>query len=335
MTEKHYGGEAGFGLKKTQPTKLKNNPIKIKEKKSETKEETTIPEEYDNYIKAGKIAKQAVEYAKSIIKKDMPLVEIADKIEAKILELGGQLAFPTNLSINEIAAHSTPAFNDETKATGLLKVDLGAHIEGCAADTAFSLDLENSAENKILIEAAESALKAGIEKISYKAKLREIGKAISEEMTLKNVSPINNLSGHSITEYELHSGITIPNYDNSSNFELDEGVYAIEPFSTLGLGSVRDGKPSGIYHLQKEGNVRDPFARKVLTYIKENYKTLPFCARWLCKEFGTRALIALKRIEEAGLLHHYRQLIEKSGAKVAQAEHTIIITKEKKIVTTL
>ncbi len=335
MTEKHYGGEAGFGAKDIAVKAANSAPMAKKTGKSEVKSEPkSSSSDYDNYIKAGKIAKQVVEYAKSIIKKDMPLLEIAEKIEAKISELGAKPAFPTNLSINEIAAHSTPSFNDETKAQGLLKVDIGVHIEGCTADTAFSIDLENSKENKILIEAAEAALKAGLEKINYNVKLKEIGKAISEAMKSKGVSPINNLSGHSMIPYDLHAGITIPNYDNSSDFELEEGTYAIEPFSTMGLGSVRDGKPSGIYHLQKDGNVRDPFAREILMYIAEEYKTLPFCSRWIYKKFGPRTLIALKRIEEAGLLHHYRQLIEKSNAKVAQAEHTVIITKKEKIVTT-
>ncbi|MBI2631578.1 type II methionyl aminopeptidase, partial [Candidatus Pacearchaeota archaeon] len=53
------------------------------------------------------------------------------------------------------------------------------------------------------------------------------------------------------------------------------------------------------------------------------------------KKFGSRSLIALKRIEEASLIKQYPQLIEISGKKVAQAEHTIIITEKEKIVTTL
>ena len=96
----------------------------------------------EQIIKAGKIAQEVKAYAKSIIKKDMLLLEIANKIEDKIFELGGEPAFPTNLSINEIAAHYTPSHDDETKASGLLKVDLGVQINGWIADTAFSIDLE-------------------------------------------------------------------------------------------------------------------------------------------------------------------------------------------------
>ena len=291
-------------------------------------------EEIEKLKQTGKIASQVVEFAKSIIKKDMLLVEIANKIESKIEELGAKPAFPVSLAINEIAAHSTPEYNDETKASGLLKIDIGCHIDGYVADTAFSLDLEDNQENRELIQAAESALKKGIEIISTNSTLAEVGKEIEEEIKSRGFTSIRNLSGHSLGKFELHSGITIPNFDNSSDLELDEGAYAIEPFATNGSGVVRDGKPSGIYRLEKEGNFRDSLARQVLQFIKDNYNTLPFCSRWIHKKFNSRGLLSLRQIEAQGILHHYPQLIEKDLGKVAQAEHTIILTNKEKIITT-
>ena len=113
--------------------------------------------EKQKILQAGKIASQVRQFAKTIVKKDVPLLEIAEKIEAKIEELGGKPAFPTNTSINEIAAHDTPSHDDETKAHGLLKIDFGVHINGFVADTAMSFDLDSgtsSEENKKLIEAS-------------------------------------------------------------------------------------------------------------------------------------------------------------------------------------
>lgn len=285
--------------------------------------------------KAGKIAVETIVYAKSFIKPGTPLLEIANKIEDKIIELGGKPAFPVNLSINEIAAHATPLPNEDTKAHGLLKVDLGVQIDGFIADTAFSLDLENSPENKKLIEAAQSALSNACKVAKEKEpQIREIGKAIETSIKGFGFQPIQNLSGHSIEQGEIHAGITIPNYDNAQEKILEPGVYAIEPFSTTGLGKVRDGKPSSIYIIAKPGNVRDTFAREVLQFIVEEYNTLPFCTRWIYKQFGSRAMIALKRIEEAGILYQYPQLIEEGKGKVAQAEHTLIKSDKELIITT-
>lgn len=286
-------------------------------------------------LQAGKIAKQVREFAKSIIKKDMPLLEIAEKIEDKIKELGGEPAFPTNLSINNIAAHYTPSHDDETLAHGLLKIDFGVHVEGWIADTAFSMDLENTEENKNLIQASEQALHNAIELIkNNNLSTNEIGKTIQDTIESQGFFPIINLSGHEMKEYELHAGLTIPNIDDKRNFPLNTGLYAIEPFATTGNGKVHDGKPSGIYMLTDEKTPRSQTAREVLDFIMEKYNTLPFCSRWIIKKFGARGLFALKQLENNRNFHQFPQLVESQESKVAQAEHTILIEKDKVLVTT-
>src|SRR3989344_6294199 len=129
-------------------------------------------------FEAGKIASEAREYARKFIKKGMPLLEIANKIESKMIGWGGKPAFPTCLSINEIAAHSTPSHDDKRIAEGILKIDMGSHIEGWIADTAFSIDLENNEENKKLIVAIEKALESAIKTAKKGINLSEIGKSI-------------------------------------------------------------------------------------------------------------------------------------------------------------
>lgn len=289
----------------------------------------------EKILQAGKIAKEVRDWIKPQIKKDLPLLEIAEKIEDKILELGGKPAFPTNLSINEIAAHYTPSYNDENKAYGLLKIDFGVHVDGWISDNAFSVDLEDSEENKKLIEASQEALNNALKKIELGSTTSEVGETISNAITSKGFHPIINLSGHQIEEYDLHAGLTIPNYDDKREIEITSGLYAIEPFATNGVGKVNDGQNSGIYSLIDERNVRSPIAREVLEFIIEEYKTLPFCSRWIAKKFGTKALFGLRQLEQNGNLHQYPQLIEAGKGIVSQAEHTIFIDENgEKIVTT-
>ena len=289
--------------------------------------------EKSKILKAGNIAKQVREFAKSIIKPNAKLLDIAEKIETKIIELGAKPAFPVNLSINEIAAHYTPSYNDISLARGLLKVDIGVQIDGEIADTAFSLDLENSKENKKLIEASEKALKNVIQNVKIGISLGEIGKTVQQTIESEGFSPIINLSGHEMKEHELHAGLMIPNVDNKMPDKITKGLYAIEPFATSGSGRVVEGKPSGIYLLVDDKNVRNNEARKILNFIIEEYKTLPFCSRWIVKKFGIKSLFALRQLEENGNLHQYPQLIEISHSKVSQSEHTVLI-EDKTIVTT-
>lgn len=334
MTEKNYGGSAPFRKEgKSSKNTETGNIVNSKSSKSEKDYDDS---EFDKskVLKAGKIASEVREYAKGIVKKDVLLLDIAEKIEKKIVELGGEPAFPVNLSINDTAAHYTPSYDDKTKAYGLLKVDFGVHADGWVADNAFSVDLENNEENRELILAAEKALENALGKAKQGVNVSEIGKEIERTAESYKASPIINLSGHAIAHYDLHAGITIPNYDNETGEILEEGIYAIEPFITFGNGKVYDGKPSGIYSLIDEKNVRNPTARKILDFVIENYSTLPFCSRWIVKEFGQGALFGLKQLEDNGNLHHFSQLIEVSHKNVAQAEHTILVEKNKVIITT-
>ena len=287
----------------------------------------------EKILLAGKISKEIKDWIRPQIKKGVHLLEIAEKIEDKIIELGGKPAFPTSLAINEVAAHYTPSYNDETKAEGLIKVDLGVHVDGWLADTAFSMDLEENSENKQLIEASKTALKNAIEKVKEKKSLGEIGEIIQQTIESFGFSSIINLTGHEMNEYELHSGLTIWNIRNSKKEILENGLFAIEPFATNGNGKIHEGKSSGIYLLVNNKNIRNPDARKVLNFIVEEYQNLPFCSRWIIKKFGTKSLFALRQLEENGNLYHYPQLIESSGSKVSQAENTILV-KNEVIVTT-
>ena len=60
-------------------------------------------EEFSHYKKAGEIATKVRKNARESIKKGQKLLEIAEKIEKEIENLGGKPAFPVNLSKNEIA----------------------------------------------------------------------------------------------------------------------------------------------------------------------------------------------------------------------------------------
>jgi methionyl aminopeptidase len=285
-------------------------------------------------IKAGEIFKEVKDFILPKIKKGVKLVEVANLIEEKIYELGGEPAFPVNLSINEIAAHYTPRHDDETEAHGLLKVDFGVHVDGWVADSAFSIDLEGSEVNKKLIEASEKALEAATKKISSQTSLGEIGSEIEETISSYGFNPVSNLSGHSMEQYDLHAGISVPNVSTGSGVRFGEGLYAIEPFATNGKGQVHDGVKGNIYLWVEDRNTRLPFAREVLNFIKEEYGDLPFASRWIVKKFGQRALLSLSQLEREGILHHYPVLTEEKGKLVAQAESTFLIKKDEVIVTT-
>ena len=107
-----------------------------------------------DWIRSGRIAAEAREYGKTLIKVNASLLEVTEKIENKIISLGGSFAFPPQLSRNEIAAHYNALCNDTLifQEGDVVKLDLGVHVNGAIGDTACTIDL---GENKQLIKASE------------------------------------------------------------------------------------------------------------------------------------------------------------------------------------
>ncbi|MAG02353.1 type II methionyl aminopeptidase [Candidatus Pacearchaeota archaeon] len=278
----------------------------------------------DKCIEAGKISQRLREYIKEIVEPGRLLDEIADLISDKIEELGARAAFPVSLAIDDVAAHFSPNIGDDRKAEGLLKVDFGIAIDGFIADSAISIDLTEDNRHKELIESVELALDKALSFIKEDPTIGEIGDLIGSTIESKGFSPVVNLSGHSIDRHQIHAGITIPNYNNGNSNKLGEGLYAVEPFATTGEGRVYNGGPGNVYELIEEKSVRSPIARKVLSFIVEKYKTLPFALRDVEKEFGGMVRLGMRELEQQGIIQHHLQLVEKSHKPVAQAEHTFI-----------
>ena len=86
-------------------------------------------------------------------------MKFVKRVENEITKRGAKCAFPVNASINEIAAHYTAEPNDPItiKDTDLVKIDLGAQINGYIADTAVTVCYDAQFDG--LVQAAEEALR--------------------------------------------------------------------------------------------------------------------------------------------------------------------------------
>ncbi len=284
---------------------------------------TDIP---DDLINACKIASEAREFGKKLIVPGAKLLDVTEKIENKIIELGGRIAFPPQISLNHIAAHNYPTANDEVIFKDqICKLDVGAHINGYIGDTATTVDL--SGKNEVLIKAVEEALAAAISLAKPGVQLCKIGEVIHAAITKHGISPVRNLSGHGLGVYGIHEPPTVPNYNNGDTQILEKGeLIAIEPFSTNGVGLVQEGTFATLFSLVNLRPVRMPASRKILKFINEHYGKLVFAKRWLKKHFkAIEVEFAMRAMVQAGILHAYPPLGEQSKAMVAQAEHTLLI----------
>ncbi|HLD78138.1 MAG TPA: type II methionyl aminopeptidase, partial [archaeon] len=242
---------------------------------------------------------------------------------------GGALAFPLNLSLNNVAAHYTPTIADATtvRAGDLLKVDIGAHVDGYIADSAFTW----CSEKHELIAAVEAVIAAAVKAVRPGLTVGELSEVISGAAAAQGVGIIANLTGHGLDRWQFHAEPTIPNARSGSKRALELGeVIAIEPFVCSGGGSVVEGSPVEIFRVVQEKPVRSPEGREILKRMGHG---LPFAKRWLADLGAVKVALALRELERTGAVESYPPLPERSGKLVAQAEHTLIV-EEKPVVTT-
>lgn len=284
---------------------------------------------FDNYIKAGKIASQVREYARTQDHTGRSLSEICNDIEQEIFKKGGEPAFPVNVSLNDIAAHYTAVPNDPliVKNTDVLKIDVGVHIDGYIADTAVTVSYDTKYQN--MIDIAERALDEAIGISRSNTRVSDIGRIIEKTITKYGCKPIQNLSGHSLERYTIHAGKSIPNiWTIGHSFNLSvNNVYAIEPFVTTndGQGVVYEGKIKNIFGIGSRKRTKEQKTDDFLEYLWNKFKTLPFALRWIVDEYEEKeALSLLEILVKKKNVHAYPILVEGANRIVVQAEHTII-----------
>jgi len=292
-----------------------------------------------DYINAGKIAAQVRESARKKYHVGSTLYEICESIEKEIIQKGGKPAFPVNTSLNEVAAHYTAEPNDQRiiQETDLVKIDLGVQINGYIADTAVTVCYDPKFD--FLIQAAEAALKDAISMIRAGVKSSDVGKTIESTVKQMGCIPISNLSGHSLEQYTIHAGKSIPNIWSVGSFSfLSTEAYACEPFVTTpdGLGFVREGRTRNIFSLVSRKRTKDAEADKLIDYIWKKFNMLPFALRWLVPDWSEKsARNLLEKLVKIKSIRSYPILVEANGQRVAQAEHTFIPKEDGIMVTTL
>ena len=289
-------------------------------------------EALDKLRLSGKILRETREEMTGFVQEGMPIIDVCEKAEGLIKKKGAKPAFPCNVSVNEIAAHYTSPPNDTSRIPekSVVKVDIGAHVDGYLTDTAVTVCF--NPEYMGLVETAERALKVAVENIHPGVSTSKLGSIIETAIKSRGFKPVSNLTGHQVGRYMVHTGTSLPNVTQlfSSKLKLG-GTYAIEPFVTLpnAVGRVEDGEEAAIFRFIKSRSLTSSYSKQLLKYIEDNFRTLPFAERWLQnvvprENYGE----AFRELLSAKCLMQYPVFVEASGKTVAQAEHTVLVVED-------
>jgi methionyl aminopeptidase len=213
------------------------------------------------------------------------------------------------------------------KDADVLKIDIGVHIQGYIADTAVTVCYNPKYET--LVKTAENALSEAVRIAKANTKASDIGKVIENTISKQGFRPIQNLSGHSLEQYTIHAGRSIPNiWTIGSSFILvPNQAYAIEPFVTTkdGQGVVYEGKTRNIFGIISRKPTKEKEVDEFLEHTWNRFKTLPFALRWMMDKYEEKkARQSMEILIKKRNVHAYPILVEGNGKIVAQAEHTLI-----------
>jgi methionyl aminopeptidase len=296
------------------------------------------PKPHPDFMKAGKIAAHALSYVAPMVRPGTKVLKICQLAEKRILESGATgLAFPCNVSTNDEAAHYTSPHGDAKTFPdkGLVKIDVGANVNGYLSDTAITVDLDGSFEK--FVEASREALESAIEVVKPDVSLGDVGSAIERTIKRSGLRPIHQLSGHQLKQWNLHAGKNVPNVGMrlSGKMRLGE-TFAIEPFATNGNGSIKSGSMAYIFsNDMKNKKQLDTTTQRVRNIARKRFGTLPWAGRWLHSKSGNiDVAAAIKILQRAGAIHGYAVLYEGKNGMVSQFEHSVFVGSTGAIVST-
>ncbi len=285
-----------------------------------------IPEQY---VRSGKITREVRLWVKQTVKPGMGYLELADLVEKEILRRGGYLPFPCGIGVNQVTAHYAPSPEDARviEENDVIKVDFGVHFDGYLTDTAVTVTF--NPEYEPLLDATERALAAAVATVKEDVRAGEVGRSISNQAARFGFRVIENLTGHSVDRYIVHSGKSIPSFymPNLQTFRKGE-VFAIEPFLTLkdAAGYVVDESTQTIFSIVARKHVGIDELDRFVSKVWDERKTLPFTPRWYGRDYTAERLTKiLRELVQRKLVRAYPTLVEASGKPVAQFEHTMTL----------
>ena len=201
------------------------------------------PRELDSMRKAGEIVGKAIDLLKASVEPGMTTRDL-DRIAFKEITRNGATptfkgyrGFPATIcaSVNEEIVHGIPG-RRTLKEGDLIKVDVGATIEGFIGDAAVTIPVGEVPEELLqLMDHTRLGLEAGIEAAVPGARVGDIGAAVQAYGESKGYGVVREFVGHGVGRF-LHEDPQIPNYGVVGRGALlRTGMcIAIEPMFNIG-----------------------------------------------------------------------------------------------------
>jgi len=243
------------------------------------------------------------------------------------------VAFPTCISVNEIAGHYSPLKDDQTalKNGDLIKIDLGVHVHGYVATVAHTIYLgEPKGRIADVLGAAWTAAEAAIRMMKPGVKNYEVTKYIAKAASAFECSPLEGVLSHETRQFVIDYENCIIGSDKAEQkveeFELEPNkAFSIDIVMSTGDGKASDRESMCTVYkrsLDNHYNLKMKASRFLLAQINKRFPTFPFTLRSLESQ---RAKLGINECRNHDLVQPYPVLSVKKGQSVAQFKFTCLL----------
>lgn len=341
------------------------------------KEEITVSSDavVNKYKVAGEIANDALKAVLAEVKVDAStydLCAIGDKVVAdrtaalfkKQKQMKKGIAWPTCVSVNNIICHYSPLLSYKNPVIirdgDVVKVEIGAHIDGFPAFSAHTVVVGATAENQTtgrkadVMHAAYNAAQVALRMLKPGKINRDITKVIQKTTKSYSCVPIQNMASYNIEKDVVEGEKSIlqnpqetmnhrlqGNKDESPTGQEDKAkdallgekcdiqvndVWAIDVLASTGEGKVHPTEvKTTLYRRDPQSSyqLKMKASRETLSRATEDHGFMTFSLRSFENE--TRTRLGLKENVSHEVIQEHPVLQEKSGCYVAQFKYTVLV----------
>jgi len=305
------------------------------------------PAVVQKYKAAAEVAHRAMEEVMKLCKAGARIVDLCKAGDAFIVaetkkafpknNIERGIAFPTCVSVNNVCGHFSPLKDDKTllAKNDVVKIDLGAHVDGFIALAARTLVVEPEGDvtGKVadVITAAQVAMNAAVHMLQIGKSNEEVSEVIKHVAEAYHVSPMEGVLSHQMNRFLIDGDKVIMNKPmvdqrvEKCTFEAND-VWCIDIVMSTGEGIARERDTRATIYkrsLEKMYMLKLKASRYLLQQINRKAPVFPFTLR--CFDDERQARMGISEMKSHEMVDTYPVLYEKDHEFVAQFKTTVFI----------
>jgi len=273
---------------------------------------------------------------------DTKLAEETSKAFKKDKKVMKGIAFPTCLSVNNVICHYSPLTSepDTVLADGdIVKIDLGAHIDGFIAVVAHTLVVGVNKDSSQLtgrkadaMLAAHLASEAALRLVKPGNETYEVTETVTKIAEAFNCKPVEGMLSHQLEQNRIDGEKTIiQNPSEAQRKEQDKfefalhEVYGVDVLISTGEGQGREKNAKITVYKKTEDTymLKMKTSREFFSKVSKQFGSMPFNLRSM--EDEKKARMGVVECVTHKLIEPFQVLYEKEGEYVAQFKFTVLL----------